>query len=272
MAQPIISIPTIPIGSCSISRFIIGGNPFSGFSHVSRECDREMLCYYTTACIKETLRNAEKLGINMLCARADQHIIRLLMEYRDEGGTIQWLAQTCPEMTSIARSAEDAMKNGAQGCYIHGGVMDFLYAHNRLGEVFPVVEAIKREGIAAGIAGHNPCVFEWAEKNLDADFYMCCYYDASKRDKGTELSGRPEFFRAEDRNKMVTLIKRFSKPVIHYKILAAGRNDPREAFSFAVNHMRSTDAVCVGVYTKDNPKMLEEDVRLFLENIERVQK
>ena len=64
-------------------------------------------------------------------------------------------------------------------------------------------------------------------------------------------------------NSMIDLIGRLSKPVIHYKVLAAGRNDPAEAFATVAKHLRPNDAVCVGVFTRDQPHMVREDVDLF---------
>ncbi len=75
---------------------------------------------------------------------------------------------------------------------------------------------------------------------------------------------------AEDRRIMTELIQTLSRPVIHYKIMAAGRNDPREAFEFVARHLRPQDAVCVGVYTKDAPCMIEEDIRLLESSLEKV--
>lgn len=72
-----------------------------------------------------------------------------------------------------------------------------------------------------------------------------------------------EWFLEEDRAIMAQVIQTLSKPVIHYKIMAAGRNDPQEAFSFAARFMRPTDMVCVGVYTKDAPHMLRQDLELL---------
>ena len=66
---------------------------------------------------------------------------------------------------------------------------------------------------------------------------------------------------------MTALISDLSKPVIHYKILAAGRNDPAEAFAFTARHLRPQDAVCVGIHTKDKSGMLREDTELFLRSI-----
>jgi len=62
---------------------------------------------------------------------------------------------------------------------------------------------------------------------------------------------------------MAELIQTLSKPAIHYKVLAAGRNDPAEAFKYVARKMRPVDAVCVGIYTADKPDMLAEDVELL---------
>jgi len=80
------NIPTIQISTLPVSKFLIGGNPFSGFSHLDSDTDSKMIRYYTVSRIKETLRQAEKLGINTFLGRADSHIIRMLMEYRNEDG------------------------------------------------------------------------------------------------------------------------------------------------------------------------------------------
>ena len=62
---------------------------------------------------------------------------------------------------------------------------------------------------------------------------------------------------------MTELIQTLSKPVIHYKIMAAGRNDPAEAFDYVARSIRSGDAVCVGVFPKENPRMIEQDIELL---------
>ena len=66
---------------------------------------------------------------------------------------------------------------------------------------------------------------------------------------------------------MTGLIARLKHPAIHYKILAAGRNDPDAAFEYCASHMRPYDLACVGVFTADDPKMLEKDVRLFEKHV-----
>ena len=261
---------TVTIKGIQISRFIIGSNPFSGFSHQLPEIDLAMKRYFTSAKIKETLYEAESLGVNTLIARVDNHVTRLLMEYWDEGGKLHWFAQTCPEIGNPETCAAKASAGGAKACHIHGGVMDFLLAQDRTSEIPPVIDMIRQGGMLAGIGGHNPDVFRWAEDNLDVDYYMCCYYNSAHRDEKAEhVSGMCEWFLEEDRRIMTDLIRTLSKPVIHYKILAAGRNDPKEAFEYAARAMRPTDAVCVGVFQKDNPDMLNDDVRLLEESLSR---
>ena len=85
--------PTVDFCGLDVSRFIIGGNPFSGFSHQSRERDEEMLNYYTADRLKETLRRGEAIGLTTTIMRSDLHVHRLLREYYNEGGTLQWIAQ-----------------------------------------------------------------------------------------------------------------------------------------------------------------------------------
>ena len=259
----------VRIGDLEVSRLILGGNPFSGFSHQSPEMDAEMKHYYTTARIKETYRRAEELGINTHIGRADHHIIRVLMEYWDEGGTIQWIAQTCPELGSIARGVQNAVQGGAKACFVHGGVMDHLFAQGKMDEVIDAVNMIHDAGMPAGVAAHNPEVLEWAEEHLEVEFYMCSYYNSIRRDQNPEhVPGAREWFWPEDRERMARTIRGLSKPAIHYKVLAAGRNDPREAFEFVGEHIRPPDAVCVGIFTKYRPRELEEDVALVEELVE----
>ena len=66
----------VRIGTATVTRFILGSNPFSGFGHQGHDVDLAMVHYFTAARIKETLRRAGELGINTLIARGDHHVIR----------------------------------------------------------------------------------------------------------------------------------------------------------------------------------------------------
>jgi hypothetical protein len=256
-----------------VSRFILGSNPFSGFSHQSTEMDWAMRHYFTNAQIKETLREAERLGVNTFIARSDFHVMRMWMEYHDEGGKLQWFAQTCPEVGEHVTCIERASGYGATACHLHGGVMDYVFAQGELDGVQPALDLIREKGMLAGIAAHNHRVIEWAEEHLDLDYYLCCYYNPTRRDTHAEHDPNlAEQYLEEDRKSMTDLIQKLSKPVVHYKILAAGRNTPKEAFAFAASKMRANDAVCVGIYQEKQAEILKEDVRLLEESLEAVVK
>jgi hypothetical protein len=258
------SLGSVQIGSLAISKVVLGGNPFSGFSHQTRARDAEMRRYFTADRIKATLGQAESLGIDTFLGRADRHISRLLLEYWDQGGQIRWIAQTCPEFAPHTRGISNAIAGGASACYIHGGQMEYWLAHQETEAIRQCIDMIHDAGLPAGVAGHTTNIFEWAEQNLDLDFYMCCYYNPSRRSERAEhVSGSVEYFAPQDRDAMVRLIAQLSKPAIHYKVLAAGRNDPEQALGFAARHLRPQDAVCVGVYTKDKPDMLAQDLALL---------
>ncbi|TFG72422.1 MAG: hypothetical protein E4H27_02630, partial [Anaerolineales bacterium] len=76
---------TIKLGPIPVSQFILGSNPFSGFSHQGTAMDDAMRRHFTTETIKATLREAAALGVNTLIARTDFHMIRVLLEYWDQG-------------------------------------------------------------------------------------------------------------------------------------------------------------------------------------------
>jgi hypothetical protein len=258
----VIEVPTVSAGKLKVSRLIIGGNPFSGFSHQHAEKDREMCDYYTVARIKAILRQAEALGINTLVARADNHIIRLVREYRNEGGKMQWFAQTCSELNSLSNAIERAIAGGADAVYIHGGKMDWLMADGDMTPAVKGVQQIRKAGLPVGIAGHRVKVFQWAEEQrLDVDFYMCAYYDPTPRDHDpVHNPNAPESWLREDRDRMTALISTLSKPAFHYKVLAGGNADPKESFEVARRTLRPQDAVVIGFYPKNHPRQMEETI------------
>jgi hypothetical protein len=259
-------LDTVRIGSHDVSRFILGSNPFSGFSHQGHERDREMVDHYTCARIKELLHQAESLGINTVIARADFHMARTLLEFHNEGGKLQWFGQTCPELGAPEPSLQRVARFGGPACHIHGGYADHLMGKGEMDKLIPTVKYARELGLTVGMAGHMTKTIRWAEENLDLDYYMCCYYHPIDRSKSAEhRAGTNERYRDIDREAMVALIQELDRPVIHYKIMAAGRNDPAEAFGFAARHMRPGDACCVGIHTGDKADMLKEDVEL-LEN------
>jgi hypothetical protein len=255
---------TVHLGDVPVSRFMLGGNPFSGFAHQTRERDLEMVDWYTMERIKEACRLAEAAGVTTHLGRVDNFTLRLLREHRNESGTLNWVAQTCPFVTTLDIAVSNAVEGGAAACFIHGGDMDYRVANGKTQEVVDAVKRIRDEGMAVGAAGHRCDTVQWAADHLDLDFFMCCYYNPDDRRLQTSRDYESEEdYRDEDRQAMCALIQTLPKPAIHYKVLAAGRNDPKDAFEVVAQAYRPGDAVCVGIFTKENADMIQEDVNLL---------
>ncbi len=262
-------VEKVHLGPVEVSRLTIGGNPFSGFSHQGGERDRQMKSYYTSERIKQALRKAEAAGINTLFGRADNHVMRLLAEYWGEGGTIQWFAQTASEREDYLRNIATAAANGAKGCYLHGGQVDYYWNIARREHFAAALEKIRSLGMAAGLAGHRPEQHQWINDHLEPDFQMCSYYDPSARtDRPDHVPSDSERFDPAHRDRMAALISQLKSPAVHYKVLAAGRTPVREAFQYVAKTIRPTDVVVVGVFLGDDADMIEKDVALFEEIVQ----
>jgi hypothetical protein len=258
-------LPRVDFCGLSVSRLLVGGNPFSGVSHHDAARDRALRDYYTVARIKDVLFQCQDLGINTAVLRADNHIVRLLNEYWNEGGRIQWLAQTAPERASILDNIRQAAGAGAKAIYIHGGVADRHQEQNRLEALVEPLALIRQLGLVPGLAGHQPKThLDAVALGLDFDFHLVCFYNLTGRQgRIHEAKEAAERYRPEDRERAAQLLGELHRPCIAYKVLAAGRNDPREAIPFAVRHLKPTDCVAVGFFPKERADEVAEDVTLF---------
>jgi hypothetical protein len=252
-------LPEVRLGPLTVTRFIVGGNPFSGHAHQAGGVGKEMVDYHTVERIKATLRECEQHGVNTFLGRGDNHIQRMLNEYWNEGGTLQWIAQTAPERASVEANVSQIKGAGAVACFLHGGMADRLFREGDPEVMRDWIAHIKELGMVAGMASHNhefPLRAE--EMDLGCEFYMCCFYLSESYKRG-------ELYLDEDRENMCATIRAIDKPCLAYKIMAAGRNDPEEAFSYAFANIKPTDAVVVGVYTKHHPDQVAENVALTVE-------
>jgi len=249
--------PTVPFGNYKISRVLVGGNPVSGNSHVSNELSKEMADYFSAANIKAMLRKCEEQGINTWQSRGDAHIRRLLREYRNEDGGIQWIAQTASEFASFQQNAKDIASMQPIGIYHHGSRTDKYWFANKIDEVKEDVKYLRDLGVMVGIGSHIPQVLEYIEEHdWDVDFYMACFYNVNKKVNGEEA------FLPDDPPAMCKLIQQTSKQCIAFKILAAGRNaktpeELRRAFEFAFANIKPIDVVDVGMFPKYKDQVSE---------------
>ena len=254
-------LPQINFGSYRISRLIIGGNPFSGNSHVSRAMDTEMIDFFTTEKIKETLFRCQENGINTMQLRGDRHIMRVLREFRAEGGNMHWIAQTASELKSFEGNCRQIKEAGAIAIYLHGTETDRLFKTCEYDEITKRLREIRNTGLLVGLGTHMPKVIEHAEEHKwDIDFYMTCVYNLSRENRessaitGKANEGEPFF--EEDIPVMYKTIRSVNKPCLAFKILGSTRRcqtqeTVKAAFDEAYSNIKPIDAVIVGMYPKN---------------------
>ena len=113
-------LPTFDLCGKKITRLICGGNPLSGFSHVSPELDWEMTEYYTMPNIQALLNECWNQGINTVQTRGDRLQMRAILEHRLGGGRMQWIAQTASEFASIPGNIAEICRYKPLAIYHHG--------------------------------------------------------------------------------------------------------------------------------------------------------
>ena len=247
-------LPTIRLGEHEVTRLIVGGNPFAGNSHSNPELDEEMRDYFTTETIKATLRRCEECGINTAQLRADRHIMRILREYRLQGGNLNWIAQTAPEFASFEGNVQQIVQMGAIAIYFHGSTVDRLFRAGNIAEIERCLKILRDTGKVVGLATHMPEVIEYSETHgWDVDFYMACVYNISKVERDEPYDREPFF--ESDIPLMYKAIRSTEKPCLAFKILGATRRCATQemvkaAFEEAYREIKPIDGVVVGVYPK----------------------
>jgi hypothetical protein len=246
-------IGRIKLGDLEVSRFILGSNAFLGYANRPGDFGRQMTEYFRTdERIVAVLEEAAGLGITAVAAPPYDRWTRLWSKYQEGGGKLKiWLAQMDGDPGKMKDDISAAVKAGAKAVFIQGRRVDDQFDKKALDAVRGWVEHIKTLNLPAGMATHRPDVHLEAQKQkFPVDFFWQCFYI-------------PEKYLSEDRDNAVKALVQLEKPVIAYKIMAAGTKDPEEAFRFAFRHLRKTDGVCVGVFPKDDPDQLKRDVALF---------
>ncbi len=258
-------LPTIQIASHHITRLIIGGNPYSGISHHSIAASKAMEDYYTTNQIISDLTQAEQNGINTVLARADKHIMRTLNEYWNTGGKIQWIAQTpkSKEYNSLNDYLQIIAQYNPIAIYHHGGTTDMLFAEGKLHTIQDNLKRIRELGCAVGIGTHDPHILKHCyTEGFDVDFYVCALYNHTKH---------REMYLSADRDIAISAIQAIPTPIIAIKVLAAGRNEPNEAFRFALENIKPSDAMAVGMYTRFQPDQIQQNAVTVSELIRKIE-
>jgi hypothetical protein len=264
------NFPMSQIGEQEISRLIIGGNPFGGGSHFSNAKNRWLRRLLTDDAIVAMFEKCEEEGINTFLGRGDDQIFRVMNKFEEKHGRrFNWLVQTAPERgphggrhpmnrkpkasvneVNTPTSIHEIAQHKPIGIYIQGSsVTDQLLnlEERKIEHVREWLELIRSYGILAGVGSHNHRTIDICEeRGYNPDFYMI-----TLNSLGLYCSGAPESISQS--------IKSTKKPVLAFKIMAAGRIPPDEAFKLALNCIKNTDFIVVGMAF---PEEIEENAEL----------
>jgi len=244
-------MPTIKLGDLEVSRLILGSNPFFGFAHKPGDVGKRMKDFYTEERIMAVMDQAADLGITAVWTPCYDHWIRLWDRYRERGGKLTvWIGQPDPQPGQMKAHITACAKHGGKAVCIQGCRVDEQIAKGRFDVVRGWLDHVHSLGLPAGIATHRPTThLEAEDKGLPTDFYHQCLY-------------QPENYSPKCLELALAAVAKLDKPVVAYKVLAAGRLLPRDAFPRLFGRLRPKDGLCVGVFPEDDPGQLIENARL----------
>lgn len=256
-------LPQGQIGNLKMSRVIIGNNLIGGWAH-SRDliyAPSLFRAYNTDRKVLETLDLAEKAGINTIMLVNHQY--PLFNKYCNVlGGKMQTICQIFPKEEDMITDIDTAIDNGATTLYIQGAVCDRFVNKGRVDLIADALEYINKQGYVAGIGAHSIQVPIQCEKaGLDPDYYVKTmhhdrYWSAIPKENRKEFS--VDNVRFDDHNKFhdnifdlfpeetIAFMKKVDKPLIAFKVLAAGAIHPKSGFKYAFEN--GADFSCVGMF------------------------
>lgn len=241
-------MPCGKLGSATVSRLLLDGNPLVGNVH-SRDLtyvSRLARTYLTPDCLHETLRLAEASGINTVLGWGEEHVCR----YNESGGNMQFIARLSPKLTG--RELKNAIKRnidgGAIAHFTDPCETDQLVREQGIDPLATVIEAAAAFDLPIGVgAWALPVVTGCEQAKLPLDFYVKSFHsDGYPTSRPTPPEVRDEFIQqtpgyfdniwCAHPDKVVETFQSITKPWLATKVLAAGAIDARGGLTYALEN------------------------------------
>ncbi|HAX42696.1 MAG TPA: hypothetical protein PLF84_17455 [Bryobacteraceae bacterium] len=260
-------LPTVPLGKYPVSRLIIGSNPFSGYAYSLPSLAQHMRDWFTPENVEATLRSAERNGINTHQLSYLPEAIEQMAQLRESGSKLQYLVLSGGKMRDEPALIGEVAKRGPMAIVHHGGATDQRFKAGEHAKVKEFLARVRDSGVLVGMSSHLPENIAYAEEHgWDVDFYMASFHQLTRNAEETrKLTGEMGIgtsFLEGDPARMCKVIRAVKRPCLAFKILAAGRVAEKrggleEAFRFAFENIKPTDAVIVGVYPRFKDEVAE---------------
>ena len=256
-------IPRGKLGNKSVSRLILGSNPFCGYAH-SRDLKYTsslFRAYFTREKLIETIHLAEQAGINTLnlCTWEQQHLIN---QYNKQNGSnLHTMMQVRPTKDDLYSDIDRSIDLGVDFIQIRGVEGDIFARDGDAGLLQKCVDHTRRQGYPVSIGAHDVHTFYACdEAGIETDFYFKTLHHNrywSALPKEDRLPFGVQGPKNTDRNpyhdnmwclfpeETVNYIQKLKKPVIGFKVLAGGAIFPDEGFQYAFDN--GADFICAGM-------------------------
>jgi len=265
---------TVNFFGTQVTRMILGDNPFHGNSYIHEIYTwGDMVDYYTADKCVRALFEAEENGMNTFMALASPFTLRVIHQYRNEGGKMHIMFQSYPAI-DLEVNINQMMTYNPVAIYHQGTTFDDMIEKNEMDLLHKRLGLLRATGVITGLGTHMPEVILQSEKEKwDVDFYMTCLYNSRKTQRGRQssfITGKANhlIFYPDDRFEMFDAIKKVSKPCIAFKIFAGGQiflgknadEIPATAEAFikeTYENIKPDDITCIGVFQRDKNQIRE---------------
>ena len=257
-------LQTVDFCGLELTKMLIGANPFGGWSHQTKEVSDAMRDFHTEEVILDTWDRAYAAGINAFVTNTCcDKLFDASAKYVASGKPMKWLAQVefhyWDEGIDYRGALDRSAAAGASGLFMQGEILGRLMNEGNVKLVRDFVEYARTKGVPVGIAGHNPEDHYQIDRLDLVDFHVIPLFYCKNDD-----------FRIEDMFEATRLIRYLRKPCIAYKVLGAGRLEPRMGFSFALRNIKPNDVILVGMSRHADDDQVEKDVALMDELLKKM--
>lgn len=259
-----IQVPQMKFFHATISRLVLGVNPFYGFAHYNGILAKTMREWYTPERVCSVMHQCIRHGINTVNYVHVDRGPEDLARFQAEGGKMHLIIQ----VTSKADAETLVRTLKPLALQRQGEVVDDAWQSGNMETVKEWCKKARDLGVLVGVGTHIPEVIAYVEeKGWDVDFFSGCVYnrrrtaDEQKQVLNGESIEMPnELYLKSDPARMYRVMRQTRKPCFAFKILAAGRvpdNGIEQAFRTAFESIKPTDAVYVGMFPKFKDEVQE---------------
>ncbi|MGQ9731409.1 MAG: hypothetical protein ACUVX8_09055 [Candidatus Zipacnadales bacterium] len=235
------AIPTFQIENRTFSRYILGHNPFLGYSYLSRARAQEYQeRFISCAPIRDVIIAAIEMGVTSMMlstghARCDIIAQAIEAAQATTGVTMTTLVIITPDF----RNHLDFLRRvNCQVCLVHGQNTDSFFRRAEgtfSSEFVELLAAIRAEGFVPGMSTHNGGETIPAAETVDV---------AVINTPINKIAWRM----CPCVEQVLGVIRHSSKKIIAMKPLAMGRIAPEEGMSYIAN-VAGVDGIVVGIGT-----------------------